>query len=173
MEARAGHWPDGLEDRHAAPPAGFRSLPIGLIVLSLVMTAGLLGLAGREETESASGGGVRLEWHAPTVIRNGEFLEMRVTLESTVAIARPVLGVDASLWEDFTVNSFIPAAVGESSEDGEFRFEFGPMDAGASLLVKIDAQINPDTLGGNAGVVTVYDGDQSLVSLPVQIEVLP
>ena len=137
------------------------------------MLVGLLGFAGREGTLSASAGGIRLEWHAPTVIRNGEFLEMRITLTSAEPIERPVLGIDASLWEDFTVNTFIPAAVDESSEAGEFRFEFASMDAGASLLVKIDAQINPDRLGGNAGTVTIYDGEEVLISLPVQIEVLP
>jgi hypothetical protein len=173
MEPRATHWPDGLEDRHAAPSAGRHALPVGLVVLSLVMAAGLLGLAGREETTSASDGGVRLEWHAPTVIRNGEFLEMRITLDATEEITRPVLGVDASIWEDLTVNTFIPAAVDESSEDGEFRFEFATLEAGSRLLVKVDAQINPDILGGNAGVVTVYDGGEALVSLPVTIEVLP
>jgi hypothetical protein len=173
MSGRDRHWPDGLEDRHAAPPAKRHALPVGLVVLSVVMAAALLGMAGREGTASASGGGVRLEWHAPTVIRNGEFLEMRITLQASEEIPRPVLGVDASIWEDLTINTFIPAAVDESSRDGEFRFEFAPMGAGTSQLVKVDAQINPDTLGGNAGVVTVYDGDEELVSLPVQIEVLP
>jgi hypothetical protein len=165
--------PDGVEDRHAQRSGQFHALPVGLILLSAVMLVGLLGVAGREETASASGGGVRLEWHAPTLIRNGEFFEIRINLEATEAIARPVLGIDASLWEDFTVNTFIPAAVDESSADGEFLFEFAPLEAGSSLHVKIDAQINPDTLGGNAGTVTVYDGDEALVSLPLQIEVLP
>ena len=149
------------------------ALPIGIVVLSLVMVAGLMGFAGREETVSASAGGVRLEWHAPTLIRNGEFLEMRIRLDADQAIARPVLGVDASVWEDLTVNTFIPAATDESSIDGEFRFEFAPLEAGSTLLVKVDAQINPDILGGNAGTVTVYDGQEALVSLPIRMEVLP
>ena len=166
-------WPDGVEDRHAGPSGRLHALPIGIVVLSLVMIAGLLGFAGREETVSASGGGVRLEWHAPTLIRNGEFLEMRIRLDADEAIARPVLGIDASVWEDLTVNTFIPAAADESSVDGEFRFEFAPLQAGSSLLVKVDGQINPDILGGNAGTVTVYDGQEALVSLPIRMEVLP
>jgi hypothetical protein len=170
---RKRHWPDGVEDRHAGRSGRFHALPLGLILLSLAMVVGVLGLAGREQTVSASDGGIRLEWHAPTVIRNGEFLEMRITLASAEAIGRPVLGIDATLWEDFTINTFIPAPADESSRDGEFRFEFPPLDPGSSLLVKVDAQINPDTLGGNAGRVTVYDGMEALVSLPVQIEVLP
>src|SRR5919106_1403318 len=99
-------WPDGVETRHAGPSAMLHALPIGIVVLSLVMIAGLLGFAGREETVSASSAGVRLEWHAPTVIRNGEFLEMRIRLDADQAIARPVLALDASVWEDFTVNTF-------------------------------------------------------------------
>jgi hypothetical protein len=166
-------WPDGVEERHAGPSGRLHALPIGIVVLSVVMLAGLMGFAGREETLTASGGGVRLEWHAPTLIRNGEFLEIRIRLDADAAIARPVLGVDASVWEDLTVNTFIPAATDESSADDEFRFEFAALEAGSSLLVKVDAQINPDTLGGNAGTVTVYDGQETLVSLPISMEVLP
>lgn len=166
-------WPDGVEERHAASPGRLHALPIGIVVLSLVMIAGLLGFAGREETVSASGAGVRLEWHAPVLIRNGEFLEIRIRLDADEHVSRPVLGVGASLWEDMTVNTFIPAAAEESSVDGEFRFEFAPLEAGSSLLVKIDGQINPDILGGNAGTVTVYDGQETLVSLPIRMEVLP
>jgi hypothetical protein len=166
-------WPDGVEHRHAGPSGRLHALPIGIVVLSLVVIVALLGFAGREETVGASGGGVRLEWHAPTVIRSGEFLEMRIRLDASQAIARPVLGVDASVWEDLTINTFIPAATDESSGDGEFRFEFAPLAAGSTLLVKVDAQINPDILGGNAGTVTVYDGQEALASLPIRIEVLP
>ena len=170
---RSEAWPDGVEERHAGRRGRFHALPIGLVVLSLAVLAALLGFAGREETVNVSGGGVRLEWHAPTVIRNGEFLEMRIRIDAEDAIARPVLGIDATVWEDLTVNTFIPAATDESSRAGEFRFEFAALEAGGSLLIKVDAQINPDILGGNAGTVTVYDGDAALVTLPVQIEVLP
>ena len=167
-------WPDGVEDRHtqASPRTRYAGLP-SLALLILVMLLALLGLAGRESTVEADVSGVRLEWHAPTVIRNGEFFEMRIAVESSQPIERLVLGVDASVWEDFTVNTFIPSAEAETSRDDEFRFDFGSLEAGTSLLVKVDAQINPDTLGGNAGTVTVYDGQEALVSLPVHIEVLP
>ena len=65
----------------------------------------------------------------PETIRNGEFLEMRVTVESTDGIGLLVIGIDQALWEDVTVNTMIPAATEEVSEDGEFRFSFGQLDA--------------------------------------------
>jgi hypothetical protein len=173
MGDRGRDLPDGVEQRHVAPMARHHALPVGLVVLSLAMAAGLVGLAGREETLRAVAAGVRLDWHGPAVIRSGEFLEMRITVDTRDRIDRPVLEVAATLWEDFTINTLIPAPVEEGSLDGAFRFEFAEMPAGSRLLIKVDAQINPDILGGNAGMVTLYDGEQALVSLPVEIEVLP
>ena len=98
---------------------------------------------------------------------------MRITVLGSQAIDRLVVGVDSGLWEDMTINTLIPGPVEEVSQDGEFRFEFGPLPAGQSLLIKIDAQINPDVLGGNEGAVTAYDGDRQLVDMPVRMEVLP
>ena len=47
----------------------------------------------------------------------------------------------------------IPAATEESGEDGEFRFAFGPIRAGTTFDLKVDAQVNPDIVGGNEGAL--------------------
>ena len=84
-----------------------------------------------------------------------------------------MIGVDASLWEDITINTMIPAPSGEESADGEFRLTFADLDAGIPFLLKVDAQVNPDIVGANDGVVTVYDGDRPLVETRASITVLP
>lgn len=137
------------------------------------MLAAVLGFAGYEIDRSASADGLTVSWHAPERIRNGEFLEMRIIVQTTGPIERLVLGVDEDLWTDFTINTFLPAAAEELSQDGEFRFDFGAMDAGQSLLVKIDGQINPDANGINSGMLRAYNGEQLLVELPLRFEVLP
>lgn len=166
--------PDGIEAEHARV-LGRRghANPLSLVLLAMVIAGAMLGFAGSEVDRSASANGVTLSWHAPERMRNGEFLEMRLTVESTQALGSLVVGIDAALWEDMTVNTLIPAPAEEGSLDGEFRFEFGPVPASQSFLIKIDAQINPDALGGNDGTLTAYDGDRPLVELPVRIEVLP
>jgi hypothetical protein len=169
-----GSWPDGIDEPDERRVRRInRASPIGLAILSVVVALALLGLAGREEDRVASADGVTLTWHAPEIIRNGEFFEMRIGVDATRDIGPLVIGVDAELWEDFTINTMIPAAAEERVEDGEFLFDFGRLAAGTPLLFKVDAQINPDRLGPTGGTVTVYEGSQPLVELPLEIMVLP
>ena len=98
---------------------------------------------------------------------------MRVGVESGEPIGELVIGIDQALWEDMTVNTLIPAASEESSVDGEYRFTFAELAAGTPFLFKVDAQVNPDIFGGNEGVVTVYDGEEELTRVAVEIGVLP
>ena len=88
-------------------------------------------------------------------------------------IGELAIGISQALWEDITVNTMIPGPTEETSADGEFRFVFAELAPGAPFLMKVDLQVNPDILGGNEGVVTVYDCDEALTSVPVSITVLP
>ena len=172
-DSEASQRPDGIDARQARTGKAGHANPLGLLVLGAAMLAAMLGLAGYEVERAVSGNGVTLAWHAPERIRNGEFFEMRITVDTTQPIQRLILGVDAGLWTDFTINTIIPAAAEEISRDGEFRFDFGALDSGHSLLVKVDAQINPDAWGGHAGTLTVYDGERPLTDLALHIDVLP
>lgn len=167
--------PGGIEDRHWQPVAGWRrhASPLALVLFGIVVVLGLTGVLGHERDWEASNRGTRLQVHAPEVIRNGEFMEIRIRVESEEPIAELGIGVAHGLWEDVTVNTMIPAASGEKSEDGEFRFTFGELAAGVPFLLKVDLQVNPDIVGGNQGLVTVYDGNEALTQVSVAITVLP
>lgn len=167
--------PDGIGDRHARPLAGWRrhASPLSLAAFGTIVVLALFGFLGHEREWVAEEGGTRLSVHMPETIRNGEFFEMRVQVESDEPIGELAVGIDQGLWEDMTINTLIPAAADESSEDGEFRFTFAELGAGTTFLLKVDAQVNPDILGGNEGVVTVYDGEEPLTAVQVSIAVLP
>jgi len=167
--------PDGITDEHERPLSGWRrhASPLSLVVFGLVLVLALTGVLGHEREWRAEANGAVLLVHASEVIRNGEFAEIRITVESGGAIEHLGIGVAQSLWEDMTVNTMIPAATEEVSSDGQFRFSFGPLEPGATFLLKIDLQVNPDILGGNDGVVAVYDGEQVLVEAPISMAVLP
>lgn len=168
-------YPDGIEERNIRPDAGGRgrASPVGLIVFGAVVALALVGVLGHERTWAATGGGVDLEVHAPEIIRNGEFFELRVRVTADDAVDELVIGVDESLWEDVTVNTMIPAAADEASADGEVRFTFAELPAGTQFLLKVDLQVNPDIIAGNDGTITVYDGDERLTSADLAITVLP
>jgi hypothetical protein len=169
------HVPDGIAEEHVRPVAGWRrhASPLALVVFGTVMVLGMTGLLGREADWRAETNGVSLEVHTSEILRNGEFFEMRVRVEADEPITELVIGVDSALWEDLTVNTMIPAASDETSEDGEFRFTFAELEAGTPFLMKIDLQVNPDIVAGNEGAVSVYDGEEPLATTDVTIAVLP
>ncbi len=175
MSTSTPAYPDGIAAGHLHEKAAWRrhANPLSLLVFAGVVGLALAGVLGHEREWSAAASGASLEVHMPETIRNGEFLEMRLTVESTAGIAELVIGIDQGLWEDMTINTMIPAATEEVSEDGEFRFTFAELGPGTSFLLKIDAQINPDIVGGNSGTITVYDGDEPLVEQSVEMAVLP
>jgi hypothetical protein len=168
-------FPDGIGEEHVSARNGLRrhASPLSLVVFGSVIVLGLTGLLGHERDWRAEGDGVRLTVHAPETTRNGEFMEMRITVEATSAVEDMAIGVDQALWEDMTVNTMIPAATEETSHNGEFRFAFGAIDAGSTFGLKVDLQVNPDIVGGNEGTLTVYDGDTAITTLDIGITVLP
>jgi len=167
--------PDGIRDEHIRPSNGLgrHASPLALLVFGSVIALGLAGLLGHERDWHAAARGVDLTVHAPEITRNGEFLEMRVSVQTDEPIGELVIGVESALWEDLTTNTMIPAPTEETSADGEFRFTFGALEPGTTFLLKIDLQVNPDIVGGNDGTVAVYDGDELMVQAPISITVLP
>lgn len=168
-------FPGGITDDNVRPIEGWRrhASPLSLVVFGVIVALALSGWLGRERTWNAEGEGATLQVHVPEIIRNGEFLEMRVRLVSDRPIEELVIGIDETLWEDITVNTMIPAAAEEASEDGEARFTFAELPAGTSFLFKVDMQVNPDIVGGNDGTLTVYDGETQLVATDLSVTVLP
>lgn len=167
--------PDGIGEKHTRPSGGWRhhASPLALVVFGLVIVLGLTGLLGREADWRAEENGVRLAVHSSEIIRNGEFFEMRISVEADEPIDELVVGVDEELWKDMTVNTMIPGAADESSADGEFRFTFAELDAATPFILKVDVQVNPDIVAGNTGAITVYDGETSLATTDISITVLP
>lgn len=166
--------PFGLTAEHLEAPGGFHlhSRWLSLLIPGAILLLALSGYLGREGTLRATGGGVSLALHTPVVIRNGELFEMQLEILSQAGIDSLVVGIDASLWRDMTINSFYPGAE-DGSQDGELRFGFGAVEAGHVFLLKIDGQVNPDLFGSNEGAVRIYDTGRLLVELPVTIKVRP
>jgi hypothetical protein len=175
IETREDAYPDGITEDSVQPVAGWRrhASPLGLVVFGLVVALALLGVLGHERTWAAQSSGTRLEVHTSEVVRNGEFLEMRIRVVPEGDIGELVIGIEDSIWEDVTVNTMIPAATEEVNQDGQTRFTFGELSAGTEFLLKVDMQINPDILGGNGGRITVYDGESEIVATEIAITVLP
>jgi hypothetical protein len=167
--------PDGIGEPHAKPMRSWRqhASPLSVVPFAAIVLLALLGWLGHERTWHARTSGVELDVHSPEVIRNGEFLEMRIAVRSDQPVDELVIGIEEALWRDLTVNTMIPAASEEAATDGEMRFTFAALPAGRQFLFKVDLQVNPDILLGNEGAVTVYDGESELVAAHITMVVLP
>jgi hypothetical protein len=173
----APHFPDGLGDPHLSPRTGLHrhASPLSLLFLGGLLAMALAGPLGgaREEPLLGVGEAADLTVDTPRTLRNGMFFETRIVVEAKRDVARLVVAIPPELWRHQTQNSMVPAAAEETFTDGAFRFDYGPLPAGERFEVKLDLQINPDLLGGARGRVAAFDGEAELVSVPVEVKVLP
>ena len=172
-----------MAERTLFDPATARDCPqgklprgtLGLVLLTILMVVALLGYlaGGKSPVMLARAGQANLVIDTPVRLRNGLFFEQRLRVEAHAPIADAVIGVDTPLWHDITVNSMIPAASEEGVEDGQYRLHYGPLKAGDTLIVKIDAQINPPLTVGTRGTIALYDGERRIAAVPLTLRVLP
>lgn len=168
--------PEGIERRHIENAAGARlhNLPVGLIGLGALLALSAFGLFGSEAPREAAHDVAALRVDGPIRLRNGEFFEMTVTVDAREALDNLVVAVDEPVWQDITVNTFFPAPESETFSDGAFEFEFGPVEAGSTFVVKIDCQVNPDHApSANVGTIRIADGDDPITEVDYTLEVLP
>ena len=169
-------FPQGISDTHSRSKGWHRHAnPASIIALGLFLGAALAGVFGGQphptrtiDTPSAT---VTLQF--PEISRNGEFFEMRATITAKQPIGDARLGISSTYWRDMTINSMIPAPSEEKSEDGQYRFAYGPLQPGESLTVKVDGQINPPMTAGTAGKLTLLDGDSVIADIPLHLRVFP
>lgn len=177
MEAGSNDLPDGIEGRHIAPVQGIRAhaSPLAFIILGAMLAVAATGMLGGAPAPVtiANAPAAVLQLKIARPLRSGLFFETHIRVTARQAIAKPVIGVDASLWRDLTINSQVPAPAEETFKQGQYRFEYAALKAGETLEVKIDGQTNPPLIGRLAGNVTVLDGEAPLAQTHVAIPVLP
>lgn len=168
-------YPDGITETHLTCRWPRSASPLSFLVLAAIILIAVSGALGGfpNPSRSTAGPKARLTLEAPQIARSGMVFEMRMRIDAAHAIARPVIAVSPRYWHELTINTMIPAAADESYGHGGYRFEYAPLAAGDTLLIKVDGQINPALVGGTAGHVTLYDGETPLAALATRLEVRP
>jgi hypothetical protein len=176
-EKFAACFPDGIDASHAKALSGLRAhaSPLAFLILGALVAIATTGLLGGRSSPITvvSAPAASLEVKLARPLRSGLFFETRIRIVARRDIPKPVVGVDATLWRDLTINSHIPAAADESFKGGQYRFEYGALKTGDTLEIKIDGQTNPPLIGYLTGNITLLDGDTRLTETHLSIPVLP
>jgi hypothetical protein len=168
--------PEGIEHRHIHDARGslFARWPFSLVCLGALLAVALAGGFGADARLTGTGNDVALTLDGPIRIRNGNFYDTVLTVETGRDIRDLVVLVDQDVWYEVTVNTVLPEPSEYGFRDGFFELRFGRLSAGDSLVLKISAQINsgrnPST---NAGQIALADGDVVLATIDYALEVLP
>jgi len=170
-------FPEGISDEHLAEPprSTMHANWLALLFLGAILAASFFGVFGghRNDTLRQVANGVELSVSTPRTLRNGEFFEIRINLATMRALAAPAVAISAGSLQNLTINTTIPAPVGERFDEDAFVLEYDPLTPGETLAIKIDGQSNPTLVGGTRGRIEVRDGGAVLAAVPLNIRVLP
>jgi hypothetical protein len=172
-----GTIPDGLDIRRHRDASGRAELAPRWVVLGLLVVfvlAGLLGAFGqRSSSDTTVGAGAGLEVSAPTRIRGGLLYQGRLKVDAHAPLEHPVLVLGPGWLEGITVNTIEPSPTEESSRDGDLALAYGPLAAGGRLVVYMQFQVNPTTVGRRSANVELLDGDTPVAEIQRTVTVLP
>lgn len=167
--------PDGIGPAHMQVGGGSRTSWLRVLLIAVLLVAGLAGWlgGGRTADRRADTAAAEMIVHVPSPIRNGMIFEWRIQVRARARIDDAVVAIPDQLWRDMTINSLVPAASEETHKGGEFRFHFGPLEPGETLLFKVDGQLNPPHFLRETGAIRLLDDERELARVPVELKVVP
>jgi hypothetical protein len=170
--------PDQLTLEHHRDLVGRERRPVvRWILLSLVGLFALAGLANvfgqRPDTQVVDTPVAELKVYSPTKLRGGVYYESRFHVDAHRDIENATLVLDPGWIEGMTLNSSVPAPVGEASRDGRIAFELGHIPEGGTHLFFLQFQVNPTNIGRRSADVDLTDGERLLAHVDRTVTIWP
>ncbi|UHD46270.1 DUF421 domain-containing protein [Aureimonas altamirensis] len=106
-------FPDGLHSGHARPRSVLHrhASPISILLLASFLGLALFGWMGGRmpPPDRIDGPAAEMTISAPSIVRNGMFVEVTIDVLAKRDIADAVLAMEPELWRRQTQNSMVPA----------------------------------------------------------------
>lgn len=143
-------------------------------MLALVVIAALIGVFGQVSTTTvAAGDRATLSVEAPPHLRGGLLFQARFEIQARQAIAHPKLLLSPGWLEGMTLNTVAPTPPLESSSSEGLAMTFDPLEAGQTLIVWTEWQVNPTTVGRRGEDATLFDGPTPIATAERTLTVFP
>jgi hypothetical protein len=146
----------------------------GIVLFAAFLGLGLANVFGqRVETASVSTSVADLEVKAPTAVRSGLIYEVQFTVTAHTALEEPTLVLDSGWFDGFTINTMSPDTKDWTQRDGRQLLAYDAVPAGDELVVRLQYQVNPTTMGTREQDVALEDNGDTIVALDHETTVFP
>jgi hypothetical protein len=146
----------------------------GTVLFAAFLGLGLANVFGqRVETTSVQAAAADLEVKAPTAVRSGLIYEVQFTVRAHTALEEPTLVLDSGWWDGFTVNTMSPDTKDWTQRDGRQVLSYDAVPAETELVVRLQYQVNPTTMGTREQDVVLEDGGTPILALDHETTVFP
>jgi hypothetical protein len=146
----------------------------GIFLLAAFLVIGLANVFGqRVETASVSTSIADLEVKAPTAVRSGLIYEVQFTVTAHTALEEPTLVLESGWFDGFTINTMSPDTKDWTQRDGRQVLAYDAVPAGTELVVRLQYQVNPTTVGTREQDVALEDNGETIVALDHETTVFP
>jgi len=150
----------------------FRRALLALLgVVVVLAAAGMTGQPTRTLADGAAAAELRVD--APDVLRGGLLWRARIAVRATRTIEHPRLVLGAGFFEGMQVNTIEPAAANEASRGRRVVLSYDELKAGGELVVYLQLQVNPTTVGEQDTSVQLDDETDRLARVAHVTRVLP
>jgi hypothetical protein len=168
--------PFGLDrDRHMAvaqttvwPRRLVIALMTAFCALALANVFGQVADVAHAEAPGAS-----LTVDSPVRLRGGDIFTSVITVVAHQPIQDARIVLSPGWFSGMTLNAAAPQSNQEASTPDGGIFDYGQLDAGATMPVWISWQTNPTTVGSKEQDVQIFDGPRLIVSIHRSVFIFP
>jgi hypothetical protein len=145
-----------------------------LMVVSIPILLALTGTSGQPtRTLTVAGTAAHLQIDVPDALRGGLLWRARIALRATRRFDHPRIVLGAGFLEGMQVNTIEPSPTSEASRGPNVVLSYDTLDAGDELVVYLQLQVNPTTIGTQDTSVEVNDETTPIARIAHTIRVLP
>jgi hypothetical protein len=145
-----------------------------LAVFALLVVAVLAGAIGQAPVRSTTvAPAARLVLSAPNRLRGGLLFQARIDVHAHTRIANPQLTLGPGWFEGMQVNTIEPQPSQESGSGDRVTLSYDTIDAGETLTVWLQFQVDPINVGRRNADVRLLDGTRTLAIVSHSLTILP
>ncbi|MDQ8044110.1 MAG: hypothetical protein AAGC46_04110 [Solirubrobacteraceae bacterium] len=151
-----------------------------LTLMLAFVVAALLGAFGQiSHSNTASGPAGTITVHAPHTVRGGLLFPARVTIRAAQKLVSPQIVLGGGWAKGMQLNTIEPSPASETTRPSstgstdDLAFTYPTLQAGDSLTLYLQVQVDPTTIGHQDTSVSVEAANARPIRLPASLTVLP